>query len=87
MEIIGIYPPYLYAVKYSGDNLNIYRLTIKNLTDDEYLENFFNTFKDKIGDYLITTTGYSRDEIEEYEAENNDQMIDISEELQQICNA
>ena len=86
MEIIDIYPPYLYAVKYSGDNLNIYRLTIKNLTDDEYLENFFNTFKDKIGDYLITTTGYSRDEIEEYEAETNDQMIDISEELKQICN-
>lgn len=86
MEIIGIYPPNLYAVKYSGDNLNIYRLTIKNLTDDEYLEKFFDSFKEKIGDYLISTTGYSRDEIEEYEATVNDQMIDINEELKQICN-
>lgn len=63
MEIIGIYPPSLYAVKYSGDSLNIYRLTIKNLTEDAYLEEYFNSFKDQISDFIVSELGYERDEI------------------------
>lgn len=85
MEIVGIYPPYLYAVKYSDDNMDIYRLTIKNLTDDEYLEKFYGKFQDQISDFLVKNLGIPRDEIEEYEAITNDQMIDIYEDLRRIC--
>ncbi|MDE6753250.1 MAG: hypothetical protein K2J82_01405 [Muribaculaceae bacterium] len=85
MEIKGIYPPNLYAIKYSGDKLNIYRLTLRNLTDTDYLEKFFSDFNTQISDFLIDELGYGRDEIEEYIIETNDQIIDIRDDLEKIC--
>lgn len=86
MVIKGVYPPCLYAVRYSGENLNIYRLTLKNLTDDEDLRNFFNSFKDEISEYIVNELGYERNEIEEYIVETNDQIIDLSDEIKRISN-
>ncbi|MDE5886625.1 MAG: hypothetical protein K2H46_03450 [Muribaculaceae bacterium] len=86
MEIIGIYPPALYAVRYSGEALNIYRLTIRNLTDDEYLIKFFTSFKEEISQYIVDELGYERDDIEDYVVEANDQIIDLRDELKRISN-
>jgi len=33
MEIRKIYAPYLYAAIYNGDDSNVYRLTLRKLTD------------------------------------------------------
>ena len=52
MEIVRIHAPYLYAVKYDGDSLNIYRRTLSKLTDDRYLTEFFNRFGSRISDKL-----------------------------------
>lgn len=85
MKIRKISPPHLYAAQYQEDKLNIYRLTYKKLTDIEYLSDFFDRFKDRISDYLISELRIGRDEIEEFEAEVNDRMIDIDEEISSIC--
>lgn len=85
MEIVRIHAPYLYAVKYDGDSLNIYRRTLFKLTDDRYLTEFFNRFGSRISDYIVQKFKIDRSETEEYAAEVNDQMIDISEELTNIC--
>lgn len=85
MKIRKISPPYLYAAHYRDDKLNIYRLTYKKLTDMEYLSDFFNRFKDQISDYLVSELGIEREEIEEYQAEVNDRMIDINEEITNLC--
>lgn len=85
MKIRKISPPYLYAAHYRDDKLNIYRLTYKKLTDMEYLSDFFNRFKDQISDYLVSELGIEREEIEEYQAEVNDRMIDIDEEITDLC--
>ena len=85
MKIRKISPPNLYAAQYTGDKLNIYRLTYEKLTDMEYLSDFFDRFKDRISDYLISKLGIERDEIEEYQAEVNDRMIDIEEEITALC--
>ena len=53
MEIVRIHAPYLYAVKYDGDSLNIYRRTLSKLTDDRYLTEFFNRFGSRICDCMI----------------------------------
>ena len=87
MRIIGIYPPYLYTVKYDGDDMNIYRLTYGKLTDDGYLSDFFKKFSPRISDFIVERIGIDRSETEEYAAEVNDQMIDIADELKNICNA
>ena len=86
MKIRKISPPNLYAAQYTGDKLNIYRLTYKKLTDMDYLSDFFDRFKDRISDYLISELGIERDETEEYQAEVNDRMIDIDEEITSLCN-
>ncbi len=86
MKIRKIYPPYLYAAHYKDDKLNIYRLTYKKLTDEAFLSDFFNRFQDRISDYLVSELGIERDETEEYQAEVNDRMIDIDEEITDLCN-
>lgn len=85
MKIRKISPPNLYAVQYEGDKLNIYRLTYQKLTDTEYLSDFFDRFKDRISEYLISELEIERDETEEFQAEVNDRMIDIDEEITAIC--
>lgn len=75
MKIRKISPPNLYAVQYEGDKLNIYRLTYQKLTDTEYLSDFFDRFKDRISEYLISELEIERDETEEFQAEVNDRMI------------
>lgn len=85
MEIVKIHPPYLFAVRYDGDSLNVYRLTYKNLTDIDYLDSYFSDFAKDISDYLIDSFGYPREEIEEYISEVNDKIIDIEEEIRATC--
>ncbi len=85
MIIRRIFAPYLYAVKYDGDDYNIYRLTYNKLTDDTYLSEFFEKFGERISDYNVDKFGIDRTETEEYAAEVNDEMIDLSEELERIC--
>lgn len=85
MELVKIYPPSLFAIRYDGDHLHIYRLIYSKLTDEKYLTYFFETFGQKISNYLVNAYGFPRDEIEEYIAEVNDRMIDIDEEIQTIC--
>lgn len=85
MIIRRIFAPYLYAVKYDGDDYNIYRLTYNKLTDDTYLSEFFEKFGERISDYHVDKFGIDRTETEEYAAEVNDEMIDLSEELERIC--
>lgn len=85
MKIRKISPPYLYAAHYTEDKLNIYRLTYEKLTDIDYLSDFFDRFKDRISDYLVSQLEIERDEIEEYQAEVNDRMIDIDEEMVSLC--
>lgn len=87
MDIVKIYEPYIFAVKYDGDRFHIYRLVYNRLTDEEYLSRFFETFKFRISDYLVSVLGYPREETEEYISEVNDRMIDIDEEIEQICKA
>ena len=85
MDIVKIYEPYLFAVRYDGDKLHIYRLVYSRLTDVEYLRHFFETFRLRISDYLVSVLGYPREETEEYISEVNDRMIDIDEEIELIC--
>lgn len=85
MEIVALYRPSLFAIRYDGDKLNIYRLVYRDLIDDQYLTKFFNTFGHRISDYLIQAYGFPRYETEEYIAEVNDRMIDIDEEIHQVC--
>jgi len=85
MEIKKISPPYLFAAHYSGDRLNIYRLIYKKLTDEEYVTSFFVKWHDRISDYIVNNLGHDRDEIEEYMADVHDRMIDIDEEISDIC--
>lgn len=86
MIIRKIFAPYLYAVKYDGDDYNIYRLTYIKLTDDVYLSEFFDRFGERISDYNVEKFEIDRSETEEYAAEVNDEIIDLSEELERICN-
>lgn len=81
MEIEEVYPPFVYAAKYDGDKMNIYRLTMHKLTDDEYLSNFFNKFNTLISQYLINHFDIDPNETEAYAAEVNDKMIDIWEDI------
>lgn len=85
MEIVEIYRPSLFAIRYDGDRLNIYRLVYQDLVDEKYLSKFFDTFGHRISEYLVNAYGYPRSETEEYIAEVNDRMIDIDEEIHQIC--
>ena len=85
MEVVKVYPPHLYSIRYEGDKMNIYKLISANLTDIDYLENFFAEFKENISDFLIESTGFPREEVEEYIALVNDKMIDINEEIEQLC--
>lgn len=85
MEIVKIYVPNLYAIRYDGDRLNIYKLIYDRLTDIDYLQQFFDTFKDSISEYIVRALGYPREETEEYISEVHDRMIDIVEEIQEIC--
>lgn len=85
MEIVELYRPSLFAIRYDGDRLNIYRLVYKDLVDEKYLSKFFDAFGHRISDYLVNAYGYPRSETEEYMAEVNDRMIDIDEEIHQIC--
>ena len=79
MEIVRIHAPYLYAVKYDGDSLNIYRRTLSKLTDDRYLTEFFNRFGSRISDYIVQKFKIDRSETEEYAAEVKAQMLDNHE--------
>ncbi|MDE6668932.1 MAG: hypothetical protein K2K26_04510 [Muribaculaceae bacterium] len=85
MEIVKIYVPNLYAIRYNGDKLNIYKLVYERLTDADYLQQFFDTFKDRISKHIVSSLGYPREETEEYISEVHDRMIDIVEEIQKIC--
>lgn len=85
MQAVKIYPPFVYAIRYQGDTLNIYRLISKRLQDPEYLEKFFEEFHDKISDYIVNTLGIPKNEIEEYGAEVNDRILDIDDEIKKIC--
>lgn len=84
MEINEIFPPYLYAAKFDGDDVNIYRLSIDKLTDYNYVINFLETFNDRISDFIVNEFG-DKSEIEEYFACINDRAIDIEEEIKEIC--
>lgn len=86
MEAVKIHPPFIYAVKYQGDNLSIYRMVSKRLQDQEYLDRFFEEFHDRISDYIVESLGIPKDEIEEYGAEVNDRILDINAEIRKICN-
>lgn len=87
MDIVKIYEPNLFSVRYDGDRLHIYRLVYNQLTDETYLRHFFETFNHRISDYLIQTLNFPREEIEEYISEVNDRMIDIDEYIDEICNS
>ncbi|MDE5796445.1 MAG: hypothetical protein K2H75_04990 [Muribaculaceae bacterium] len=85
MEIVKIYVPNLYAIRYDGDKLNIYKLVYECLTDADYLQQFFDTFKDRISTHIVSSLGYPREETEEYISEVHDRMIDIVEEIREVC--
>ncbi|MBD5420198.1 MAG: hypothetical protein HDR47_03085 [Bacteroides sp.] len=85
MEVVKIYAPNLFAIRYEGDTMHIYRLVYEKLTDEGYLSKFFERFYLNISDYLTKALGYPKDEIEEYISEVNDRMIDIDEEIEQVC--
>ncbi|MBD5275757.1 MAG: hypothetical protein HDS37_06615 [Bacteroides sp.] len=85
MDIVKVYSPNLFAVRYDGDEMHIYRLVYEQLTDECYLRRFFESFGPRISDYLINTLRYPREEVEEYISEVNDRMIDIDEEIEEIC--
>ncbi len=85
MEIVKIYIPHLYAIRYDGDVLNVYKLVYEQLTDVDYLQQFFDTFKDRISEHIVENIGYPKEETEEYISEVHDRMMDIVEEIKTIC--
>ena len=87
MKIVRIHPPQLFAVRYDGKQVNVFFEIYERLTDENYLSDFFESFADRISDYVVSELGFERDETEEYIAEVNDRMIDIEEEICQTCRA
>lgn len=85
MDVVKVYPPYLYAIRYAGDQLHIYDLVQKRLTNLDYLENFFEVFQESISDFIVAETGIPIEETQEYIDLVSDQMYNIREDIRNIC--
>ena len=87
MEIVGIYPPYLYSIKKSDNDLSEYSEIFNRLTSEEYVTDFFDKFADAVSDFWINYLGNVRDEIEDYITEIDNDIWDIRDEIKSICNS
>lgn len=84
MELIEIESGCLYAIRYEGEKFDEYNRIFEQFSNLDYVLDFFETYKDNIGQYYVDELGLDREETEAFAQYVVDETIDLEEYIEQL---
>lgn len=85
IRVCELFSPYIFAVQYDGDDLDIYEQMVERLTNHKFLVDHFRRFSDHIDAEGEKIYGFPRSEAQEYARIAVKNMQDLEEALVQRC--